>query len=323
MARSLRLEFEGAIYHLLARGNERRRIVRAEADREQFLNLLERSCARYEVSLLAFVLLPNHFHLIAQTRRGNLSRWMHWLMVSYTTWFNWRYRRSGHLFQGRYKSFVVEEGEYLLALSRYLHLNPVRGKVLGAGTPAERRERLRAYPWSSYRGYAGLAKYRGGVQEGLILGEMGGAGHQRVIDYRRFVEAGLREEIDNPLQAVQWQAALGSEGFLRRIQDRMNEVKGGRGQVTALRQGAKRVPPEKVVAAVARHYGVRAGGGGEGADALMGEACNVALWLVWEKCGLSQREIGEMFGQLDAAAVAQRLRRLKPESRRQALDLAE
>jgi putative transposase len=86
MARQPRLEFEYAIYHVTARGNERRLIFRAEGDRQKFLTLLERGCARHEVSLLGFVLMGNHFHLVAQTHRANLSRWMHWLLVSYTTW---------------------------------------------------------------------------------------------------------------------------------------------------------------------------------------------------------------------------------------------
>ena len=131
----------------------RRAIFRDDGDRLEFLKVLERSCARYQVSLLAFVLMSNHFHLIARTHRANLSRWMHWLMVSYTVYFNWRHHRSGHLFQGRYKSLLVESdsanGHYLLSLGRYLHLNPVRGQVLGRGTPSERRERLRQYRWSS------------------------------------------------------------------------------------------------------------------------------------------------------------------------------
>ncbi len=319
MARALRIEYEGAIYHLLARGNERRRIFRAAGDREQFLALVERSCARYEVSLLSYVLLENHFHLIAQTQRANLSRWMHWLMVSYATWFNWRYRRNGHLFQGRYKSLLVEEGEYLLALSRYLHLNPVRGKMLGSGTPVERRKRLREYPWSSYRGSAGLAKPTSWVKDELVLGELGGSRRGGALRYRRFVEEGLLREIENPLEAAQWQAVLGSENFIRRIQDRMKEVGRGREEVTALRQGARRTRPEEVLAQVARHYGVE--GKGAGVDALLGEARNVALWLLWEKCGLSQREIGKMVGGVKPAAVAQRLRRLTPESRRAALTI--
>jgi hypothetical protein len=198
----------------------------------------------------------------------------------------------------------------------------VRGKVLGAGTPAERRERLRSYRWSSYRGYAGLAKPWAGVEEELVLGELGGGRRGRAVRYRRFVEEGLVEEIANPLEAVRWQAVLGSEGFVRRMQDRMAEMEvGGRGEVTALRQGAKRAQPEEVVAEVARRYGVP--GERVQADVLMGEARNVALWLIWERCGLSQREVGELFGGMNAGAVAQRLRRLKPESLRRARSLAD
>ena len=172
MARPLRLEFEDAIYHLLGRGNARQRIFASERDQFEFLKLLKASARRFDVLVHVFVLMGNHFHLLAQTRRANLSRWMHWLMVSYTVYFNWRHGRSGHLFQGRYKSFLVEGGEYLLGLSRYLHLNPVRGAVLGAGTPVQRRGRLRAYRWSSYRGYAGLEKPFDFVEEELVLGEL-------------------------------------------------------------------------------------------------------------------------------------------------------
>jgi REP element-mobilizing transposase RayT len=318
MARPLRIEFEDAIYHVTARGNERQRVFRAAGDRKQFLSLLARSCERFEVSLLVFVLMGNHFHLVAQTHRGNLSRWMHWLMVSYTTWFNWRHDRSGHLFQGRYKSFLVEEGEYLLALSRYLHLNPVRGKVLGRGSPAERRKRLRGYVWSSYGGYAGMGEQLAFVQEEMVLGEMGGLRRGRALRYRRFVEEGLLREMASPLEAVQWQAVLGSENFARRIQDRMSDLREGRQEVTALRRGTPVLNPERVLQRVAKHYGLaverlRGKKGGHGL-----EARNVALWLIWEKCGLSQRELGELFGGMNYAAVAQRLRRLKPESRKTA-----
>src|SRR6266576_4491074 len=172
MARPLRLECEAGIYHLLGRGNARQRIFAGERDQAEFMRLLKTSAKRFEVAVIAFVLMGNHFHLVAQTRRANLSRWMHWLMVSYTVYFNWRHARSGHLFQGRYKSFLVEGGEYLLGLSRYVHLNPVRGTVLGAGTPAQRRDRLRGYRWSSYGGYAGLKEQFDFVEEELVLGEL-------------------------------------------------------------------------------------------------------------------------------------------------------
>jgi putative transposase len=99
-----------------------------KGDQERFVSLLEESAPRFAVSIFCFVLMGNHFHLIAQTHRPNLTHWMHWLSVAYTVYFNRRHRRSGHLFQGRFKSFVVQgEDGYLLTLSRYVHLNPVRG----------------------------------------------------------------------------------------------------------------------------------------------------------------------------------------------------
>src|SRR6266851_3458446 len=158
MARPLRIEFADAIYHVCARGNAREQIFADEKDRTRFVQFLVESGRRFDVAILAFVLMGNHFHLIAQTLRPNLSRWMHWLSTCYTIFFNKRHRRSGHLFQGRYKSFVVEESKYLLSLSRYIHLNPVRGLSSGKGNPMQRRKRLRNFKWSSYPGYAGLAR---------------------------------------------------------------------------------------------------------------------------------------------------------------------
>lgn len=313
MARPLRIEFADAIYHLCARGNERQKVFRDERDRVQFLELLERSCSRYQVSTLAFVLMGNHFHLLAQTPHGNLSRWMHWFMVSYTVYFNRRHRRSGHLFQGRYKSFLVGEGKgrHLLSVSRYLHLNPVRGTALGQGTPAQRRERLRRYRWSSYGGYAGLQKPLSFVVEEPVLSELGGPARAERLRYRRFVEEGLLREIENPWEAVQWQAVLGDESFVRTVQDRMKALRKARPEVTALRRGDSTVDPKHVVKKVADEYGLsvervrRRGGYGL-------EARNVAIWLVWEKCGLSLRQVGEFFGGMQYAAVAQRLRRFRP-----------
>jgi putative transposase len=300
-------------------------VFRDNRDREQFLELLKRSCARYHVSPLAFVLLPNHFHLVAQTHEANLSRWMHWLMVSYTVYFNWRHRRSGHLFQGRYKSFLVGagEGEHLLSLSRYVHLNPVRGKVLGQGTPAERREELRRYRWSSYRSYAGLERSSGFVEEELVLEQMGGRRkREQRLRYRRFVEEGLLREIEKPWEAVRWQTVLGNESFVRKVRDHMAGFQEGRGEVTALRQGGRRKDPMKVLRRVSQGYGVpikRL----QQKDSYGLEARNVAMWLVWEKCGMSLREMGVLFGGLDYSAVAQRLRRLPSAARKRASGLSE
>ena len=125
MARTQRIEYEGAVYHVTARGNERREIFRDDADREHFLRVLDESVGRFEVRLYLFCLMANHLHLVVETPRANLGRFMHRLQTAYTIHFNLRHCRSGHLMQGRYGAKLVEKDAYLLRLSRYVHLNPV------------------------------------------------------------------------------------------------------------------------------------------------------------------------------------------------------
>jgi putative transposase len=316
MARALRLEFEGALYHLCARGNRRERIFADEKDYLRFLALLRESLRRYEIELHAYVLLPNHFHLLARTLKPNLSRWMHWFMVAYSISYNRRHKKVGHLFQGRYKSLLVEEGDYLLGLSRYLHLNPVRGRVIGAGNPKERRKRLRSYRWSSYPGYAGLTKQNPSVSEELVLGEFGGRTIQQdKLRYRRFVEEGLLREIENPFEAVQWQIVLGSESLVRKVKDKLRSKHDHGREVTALRRSARTTEPRVLVSRVAAHYGMSV-------NKLLRESVygsetrNLAIWLAWQNSGLTLREIGSMFGGLDYAAVSQRIRRIQKRAER-------
>ncbi len=310
MARPLRVEFEGAIYHLCTRGNARQRIFWDDRDRTRFLELLDESRQRFEGAIFCFVLMGNHVHLIAQTHRPNLGRWMHWLNVSYTTFFNRRHKSSGHLFQGRYKSFLVQEGDYLLGLSRYIHLNPVRGVSLGRGTPSERRERLRAFRWSSYSGYAGLKRPYPFVQEEMVLGELGGARKGERLRYRRFVEEGLVREVENPFAAVRWQAVLGNERFVQKVRDRVRGLHKERREITSLRKATPSMEPAKVLNKVAKKYQLdpkRLLARGERGL----QARNVAMWMIWETGTKSLREIGELFGGLDYAAVAQRIRRTR------------
>jgi REP-associated tyrosine transposase len=310
MARPLRVEFEDAIYHLCARGNARQAIFHDERDCARFLQLLSESAQRFDAAVLCFVLMGNHFHLVAQTHRPNLGRWMHWLLVSYTVYFNRRHRSSGHLFQGRYKSFLVQQGDYLLSLSRYVHLNPVRGVSLGRGNPAERRKRLRGFKWSSYRGYAGLSAPFPFVQEAMVLDELRGPRRAQRLRYRRFVEESLLREIENPFDAVQWQAVLGDESFAQKLLDRLKGLHKQRREITSLRKARSSVDPKKVLERVAKKYDVdRKRLVARGERGL--HAKNIAMWMIWETGGKSLREIGELFGGMDYAAVAQRIRRTR------------
>jgi REP-associated tyrosine transposase len=321
MARPLRIEFEDAIYHVCARGNTRCQIFRTDSDRDRFLQLLQYSADRFRAAVFCFVLMDNHFHLLVQTHQPNLSRWMHWLIVSYSVYFNRRYRRVGHLFQGRYKSFLVEEGAYLLGLSRYVHLNPARGARIGRGTPAERRNRLRNFKWSSYPGYAGLSKPFQFVSEAMVADEFGGTGRASRLRYRRFVEEQLIAGPENPFSKVEWQIAFGSDSFLQKIRARINSMQNDSHEFTPLRQAMNFPTPEAVLGKVARKFRVdrrrllcR--------NQRTSEVTNIAIWMMAELCGVTLREIGQVFGGLDYAAVAQRIRRTRTRySEKEATDL--
>jgi putative transposase len=144
MARPLRLEFSNALYHITSRGNERRPIFRTIRDRQTVLGMATR---RFGWSLTAWVLMTNHFHLVLKTPEPNLSKGMHWLNSTYANWFNRIHGRCGHLFQGRFKAFLIDEESYFADVLRYVVLNPVRAKMC---------ERPKEYRWSSYRATAGV-----------------------------------------------------------------------------------------------------------------------------------------------------------------------
>jgi REP element-mobilizing transposase RayT len=176
MARALRVQFEGAIYHVTSRGNERGDIFRTDRDRQRFLEILAESVEAYHIRLYAHVLMSNHFHLLIETPRANLCAFMQQFNGAYTTWFNVKHKRSGHLYGGRYKAKLVEGDEYLLALTRYVHLNPVKIKSVKNLPLDERRKLLRAYPWSSYRSYAGLTRKKDKMIAHGPLSGTGGSG---------------------------------------------------------------------------------------------------------------------------------------------------
>ena len=126
MARPLRIQYPGADYHVMNRGNRGEDIFLTNKDRQIFVDGLADSCDTYNVRLIAYVLMSNHFHLLVQTPQANLSEFMRHFLVTYTVRFNRRNGRTGHVFQGRFKSLLVDEDAYLLPLSCYIHLNPIR-----------------------------------------------------------------------------------------------------------------------------------------------------------------------------------------------------
>ena len=145
MARPLRIEYSGAWYHVTCRGNEKRNIFRDDADRDKLIEILSANLKLYRIELHSYVLMQNHFHLLRMTPEANLRNFMQRFNTTYTAYFNRRHRRSGHLFQGRYKAILIEKDEYLVGLSRYIHLNPVRIKKYSQLEIEKKRKILKGY----------------------------------------------------------------------------------------------------------------------------------------------------------------------------------
>jgi len=327
MARPLRIDIPGAWYHVTARGNERRPIFRGDRDFARLVEILEEMVGRYRLRLHGYVLMENHYHLIVETPGGNLSRAMQWLNVSYSAWFNRRHRRSGHLFQGRFKAVIVEPREWGLELSRYVHLNPLRtrahamskaqrqeveiGKRKAAGK-AEIENRLMAlnsYRWSSYRAFAGYEPEPAWLETGGVAGLTGAAGRGWRRKYRAMVEAGAHEGASSPWPALEAQVVLGSGALLEKVRAQSGGAKREHGGKRAL---GRRRSFEEVVSAVARHRGEawkdfseRKGDSGR----------ELVWWLARRQCGLTLGELGRKSGGVDYAAVGMALSRFEAKLR--------
>jgi putative transposase len=170
MARRLRIEYPGAIYHVMSRGDRREPIFKDDEDRQRFVQTLGEGCARSGWQVHAYCLMPNHFHLVVETPQPTLVAGMKWFLGTYTGRFNRRHKLFGHLFSGRYRSLIVDGsgGGYLRAVCEYVHLNPVRAKLL----PPERA--LRAYRWSSWPEYLSApGKRPAWLRVDRVLGEAG------------------------------------------------------------------------------------------------------------------------------------------------------
>jgi REP element-mobilizing transposase RayT len=215
MVRPLRIEYPGAWYHVTSRGNENKKIFSDDHDKKRFLEILSTTRNLYGVEVHAYVLMDNHFHLVLMTSEANLSSFMQRFNTTYTIYYNRRHKRRGHLYQGRYKAILIEEDSYLLELSRYVHLNPVRIKRFSSSDIKEKRKIIRTYRWSSYNGYVHLKNRETLVNYSKILGMIGGKDDkERGRRYERFVIAGVLKDMNMTFwEDVKGQAVLGSEGF--------------------------------------------------------------------------------------------------------------
>ena len=279
MARPYRLQGEGYFYHITSRGDGRKRIYISRYDYKKFLEYIMQAKEKYKFHLYAYVLMSNHYHLLLETTQPNLSKIMHYVNGAYTTYYNIKRKKSGHLFQGRYKSIVIDTDSYFKELSRYIHLNPVRAKLVNK--PDE-------YEWSSYHGYVSKRgdKLIDKKQIKMYLDMTEG-------QYRQFVLDGIGEKsemFDNIYAGF----IVGKIDF---IKDTLKELKLQiESKELSYRKALRNVYNEgKIIEIVAKAYGKEAQDlCGMKNKPLQGR--KAAIYLLKRFTGLTNPEIGKKFG---------------------------
>jgi putative transposase len=312
MVRPLRIEYEGAWYHITSRGNGRRDIFCNDKDREHFLKVLSEISVAAHVEVHSYVLMNNHFHLLLHTPAGNLQRFMQRLNTAYTMYFNRRHRNCGHVLQGRYKGLLVEADEYLLHLSRYIHLNPVKIQKYGKLLPEEKQKLLYDYRWSSLLGYRGDRATETWVHHEAVLGYRGGEGKEARKRYEQFVLDGVGADLSDIYKSVKGQVILGGENFLKWVQEHFLDAdKANPKDYLRLNELRREIPVDEIIQKTADAYQVTQ------TELLKkrsahAEARQVAIELSY-RCNAgrkSMRELGKLFGGIGGDAVLQTHKRV-------------
>jgi REP element-mobilizing transposase RayT len=275
-------------------------IFHGDEDRERFLEQVGERVVSYGVVVHAFVLMDNHYHLLVRTPSGNLDRFMQRLNTSYALYYRYKHGRPGHVFQGRYKGLLVTDDAYLLALTRYIHLNPIKTRTWSGETAKAKLAGLRAYRWSSYPSYAeGRSRYPWLNLD--VLHQYGSSPKHAAARYRAYTEAMVTKRDDDLAEALK--AAGGQLGPA----------------ITPSRRPAQVAPTvwsfDRVDRIVARHFGQE--------DEVFqrhgqsaGEAKRVAIALAHRTTGATLHAIGQHYGGISATAVSMNQQRLRPSDRR-------
>lgn len=302
MARPPRVQYEDAFYHITARGNARQKIYLDDFDREMFLDIIGKAFARFGFIIHAFVLMDNHYHLLIQTPNANLSHIMRHINGLYTQAFNRRHKRVGHVFQGRYKSIIVDRDAHYLELIRYIHLNPWRAKMVSA---------LEQFRYSSHKAIVDPSwgkKWHAWYDRSLVLKEFGRKENEAIAAYRSFINAGKGKE--SPFENVIGGYALGDKAFANWIWERFIDGKEKR-EVIGYRKLCSGIDASKVLQVIKRFYNLsteelfhsRRGFAGRN------DARNLLMFLLNRRGGYTQQEIGKLCGGTSRMAVSEAVRR--------------
>ena len=303
MARPLRIEYEGALYHVTARGNERNKIYFTKTDYDKFLHYVSEAKKKFDINIICYVLMSNHYHLVIETPAANLSRAMHYINGSYTTYINVKRKRSGHLFQGRYKAIIVDRDAYLLELSRYIHLNPVRAKMV---------QKPEEYLYSSYKTYI----TRNGnkmLNEDQVLEMISEAKGSAKQEYKRFVEAEIGKEHDDPLKNVYGGIILGGTRFIKETLRKIKDDFIQKEQIAHSRALRSEYTIEEILDIFSNHYDTSRKDIIKKKDT---KVRKIAIYLIKENTGATNKEIGKVFEGIHPTTISKIYERFRKELRK-------
>jgi len=286
MSRPLRIEYPGAVYHVMNRGLNQNLIFLDRKDYEIFLTTLEEGCRLFDVIVYAYCLMPNHYHLLVRTPSGNISRFMRHLNGVYTQRFNREHGRDGPLYRGRFKAILVQEDSYLLEVVRYIHKNPVKAKIV---------ERLSQFKWSSHPSYVGKKSPMAGMDTGIVLRYFSGKRKLAVEQYKRFMAGKESEEIEGFYGSKKQASILGDTHFIEWVKEKFVL---GDPDIEILEK--RRIQGERVVGivkkAIRQKFKVDESYFFQGKRGTANIARLMALLLSKELSGLKLSELGAHFG---------------------------
>ncbi len=300
MGRPLRMFLSGYSYHVIARGNERKNIYRDDIDRKKFLKIMKEAEKEFQFTVLSYVLMSNHYHFLIEIKLPNLSTIMHFVNLSYSRYFNSKYKRSGHLLQGRFEAILVEHGQDLLYVSAYIHLNPARAGMV---------EQVIDYPWSSYRQFTGGFDSGIAVPE-IILQILSEDRMEAVMKYEEYVKTTAMESPDKAKKRVYGEYIMGSESFVRDIKLLLKGRKMSRS--IAGRKKLRKIYGEvNVTEAVKKYYD-------SGDEILYNKSrwdkqkC-ILMFLLKRDAGMTYAAIARKFGDRDSSGVGRMCKKIVDE----------
>lgn len=319
MARPLRIEYPGAIYHVTCRGNEQREIFQDDKDREKFLSILKESVSIYNIKIHSYVLMINHFHLLLETPLANLGEFMRRFNITYTGHYNRRHKRSGHLYQGRYKSILVDKDSYLSKVSRYIHLNPVRTSEMQNKGDDEKLGYIKGYRWSSLLGYIDGRKKERFIDYELVLAEYGGDNNRGRRGYLKELANDIKGSL-NIKDEIVAQSILGSEKLINWVKEKFVGKEKIDRECPPMKALSSYRAKDQIIAEIEAESGM----GMEEIKKEGGTIRQVAMDILCRLGGMKGCEVGDIFGvDYSTVSVARKRLREKMQKDRKVKELVE